>query len=179
MKEVLSVIKSLWANKRTRSIAILIGYFFFFIFVYFFITANTSPSNPTVPLKGWEAFENTTKYHYQITMEEIVDVVYDQQLTMVYQDQEYHMETIPDHLKQYSISFWTPSNIKKIVEKATLVSTNYVENKDTYQLNSSEASLPWENVQELTIDVYKKEDTIYKIIIEQKDILFHLEWNIE
>lgn len=180
MKEVWTFIKNLWSNKRTRAISILILWFFFFVFVYFFIDANKPTSQPEVHLTGWNAFEKVEQYHFQITMEEIVNVTYDKGFHIVYNDNEYEENTIPSNLENYQVTFWNPSNLRKIVEKATLVSTNYVENKDIYQLiESNYPIVPWEDVKNITIEVYKKEDTFYKIIIEQKETPFYLEWEVK
>lgn len=180
MKEVWIFIKSLWTNKRTRAISVLILWFFFFLFVYFFINTNKPTSNPEIYLTGWDAFEKVEQYHFQITMEEVVSASYNKGIHVTYNDMEYEESTIPSNLENYQILFWNPSNLRKIIEKATLVSTNYVENKDTYQLVESIYPLvPWENVKDITIEVYKKEDIFYKIIIEQKELPFYLEWEVK
>jgi len=180
MKEVWTFIKNLWSNKRTRAISVMILWFFFFIFVYFFISANQSTPLPEVHLTGWDAFEKTKKYHFQITMEEKVDITYDKGFQILYDGNEYKENMLPPHLETYQITFWNPSNLRKMIEKAVLVSTNYIEQKDTYQLTESIYPLiPWENIKDITIEVYKKDDTFYKITIEQKDMPFYLEWEVK
>lgn len=178
MKETWNFIKSLWKNKRTRALAILLLYCFFFIFVYFFITANQSTTKPPIHLTGWDAFVKEDRYHIQIIKEEEVLVVSEDGMKVIYQDNEYDMDTIPAILENYFISFWEPNNLKKLVDQATLISTNYIENKDIYQLSNSNA-LPWDENYDIIIEVYKKEDRIYKITMEQKDIPFYLEWEVK
>lgn len=178
MKEIWNFIKNLWQNKRTRSLAILLLYCFFFIFVYFFISANQSTTKPPIHLTGWDAFLKENRYHIQIMKEEEVQIVSDGDIKIIYQDKEYDTNSIPDGLENYFISFWDPSKLKEIVDKATLISTNYIEHKDTYQLSNTDV-LPWDENYDIMIEVYKKEDMIYKITMEQKNIPFYLEWEVK
>lgn len=178
MKEAWNFIKDLWKNKRTRAIAILVLYSFFFIFVYFFISANKPVSIPPTPLKGLEALEQVKHYYLEIQMDEVVEVSCENDCLITYQNEPYTMDTIPINLEKYNLSFWTPVNLKNIIEKATLVSTNYLEKKDTYQTTNQDI-LPWENNYDIIIEAYKKEDQIIKVTMEQKEIPFYLVWEVK
>lgn len=181
MKEIGAILKQLWLNKRTRAVVILMLYFFFFVFVFVFISANQKTTIPNPPLTGFEAFEKVKHYHYQITMEEKVEVIYQDVMEINYNDEKYTFQTIPTALESYYLSFWTPAHLRKIIDASTLISTNYIEHKDTYQFNTLEHPdlIPWDQAFSMDIEVYKKEDTIYKITMKQDELPFYLEWEVE
>ena len=58
MKETIEFIKNLWANKRTRALAILIIYAIFFIFVFMLISSGeTGPREQLEDLPLEETLE--------------------------------------------------------------------------------------------------------------------------
>lgn len=179
MKEIWNFIKGLWKNKRTRALAVLLLYCCFFIFVYFFISANKSVPRPEVSLKGLDALEKVKYYHFEVKMDEVVEVSCENDIQITYLNESYTMDTIPANLEKYYLAFWKPMNLKNIIEKATLVSTNYLEKKDTYQITSNVDILSWESNYDIIIETYKEQDIIKKVTIEQKELPFYLVWEVK
>ena len=95
MNEFIELLKKLWGNKRTRSIAILLLYVLFFIIV--FMLLNSSSSQPQ-----YRFLPNST------------------------------IDKVEASINNADISVFSISNLRKILENATLESTNYVDKYNIY-----------------------------------------------
>lgn len=129
MKEFIELIKNLWANKRTRALAILIMYFVFFIFVFILI-GNSSPKTPVI---------NESKELKDMKISKIEFIGTDNFIfendTIIYNDSIYNVNEMPIELLKYNLSIYTINNIDKLVESSLLETTNHVEKTKTYLIS--------------------------------------------
>lgn len=127
----IEVIKNLWSNRRYRSLIILGIYIVFFIFT-FMIIGQKKDVVDIDNLKGIDLFKTITEYHYRIEGEESFDVIVDDDIVIQYEDNNYDLSNIPLELEKYDIEIYNPEIISKIIDNATLESTNYINNSNTY-----------------------------------------------
>lgn len=153
MKETIELIKKLWSNKRYRSLAILLIYGIFFAFVFLFI----STANKQVYI------ENKYNY-YQIIIND--DIVYDSlDNTITYSNNVYSIDDLPEELKQYDIKIFNPDKIFKLIDKATLESTNYLNKINTYIIDITEFDDSLEGI--LKINTYGEKVNEILVILNE------------
>ena len=144
MKETIEFIKTLWSNKRTKSLAILIIYLIFFIFAFTFIGSGTKKNIKPIDeskkeLDQNEKFDlaNVTNYFAEIIGNETF--TYDSvSNTIIYNETSYDLESKPEVLSNYDLTIFKPSNISKLLENSILESTNHIENTKTYLIKISD-----------------------------------------
>lgn len=147
MKETIQFIKKMWANKRTRAIAILIIYAIFFMFVFILISNGThetqipeEPDEITEQEKeeqGIEIIKNIKDYKLEFVFEETF--TYDSSTNLItYKDKDYLLEEKPLELSDYKIGTYTPTNIYNLLKTGVLETTNHLENSNTYLVKYSD-----------------------------------------
>lgn len=146
MKEFIELIKKLWQNKKTKSLAILIVYLIFFVLVFTMI-GNTPSQVPTLTFN--EKIKNSTieKLEFIGNYNFIVS-----NNVITYNENSYDLNNKPIELSNYDINIYTPNNIYNLLENAILETKNYVTGDKTY-----------------IISVKDFENIIYKNTIENKN----------
>lgn len=142
MKETLELLKKLMSNKKTRSLAILLLYFIFFIFVFALIN-NSTPSESLKEeqekkeeqvLEGIEKLQQLETYRVNIKSD--IEFTFDYKTnTYEYLDNNYIKGEDDDIFKEYNLEIFTSTNIYNLLKKATLESTSYLNNTDTYLIS--------------------------------------------
>jgi len=130
MKEFIAIIKKLWENKKTRSLAILILYGIFFIFVFALI--NSAPSvqpKPVVPTNPFDYLKN--KGIEKIEFSGLHQFIY-QDEQIYYNELIYNIDERPEELLMYDFLIFNTDNIYNLLNKSILESTNHVLNSNTY-----------------------------------------------
>lgn len=159
MKEFIGLVKKLWDNKRTRSLAILLIYFIFFIFVFALI--NSSSSNlPVIDVDPLEKMKEKGIYQIEFIGSHNF-VVANNMIT--YNGVVYNAEEKPMELYIYDISIFTTNNVYNLINSAVLESTNHVEKTNTYLISAEE----FENI------IYNNQiisDSNIRITISEEDI---------
>lgn len=130
MKEFIAIIKKLWENKKTRSLAILALYGIFFMFVFALLNSSSSVQpKPVVPTNPFDYLKN----------KEIEKIDFSGLHQFIYQDEQiYYNELIyniverPEELLMYDFSIFNTDNIYNLLNKSILESTNHVLNSNTY-----------------------------------------------
>lgn len=159
MKEFIEIIKKLWANKRTKSLAVLIIYVIFFVVVFSMINNSSKPPVITKPLdklKTMYIVKMEFSGNYNFTVEND---------TIIYNSNVYNINEKPIELQNVDISLFTPNNIYKLIDSAVLESTNYVDNSNTYLIKAKD----FENV------IYSnnlENDTSIRITLNEKEIKY-------
>lgn len=133
MKEFIEFIKKLWANKRTRALAMLILYFIFFVFVFLVIGNST----PTKPISNESKTELKDKKISKIEFLGTENFIFENN-NIIYNESIYSVNELPIELSNYDLSIYTIDNIDKLIKASVLESTNYVENSNTYLLSVKE-----------------------------------------
>ena len=129
MKETFEIIKKLWENKKTRAIAILVLYVIFFAFVISIIQAPDE-----VQVVETSSFDTILKYQIdkiEISGEDNFVYVNNQ---IIYEDNTYEIGDV-SKLDIYDLSIFSISNIHKLLKKASLENTNYLEHSNTYYMS--------------------------------------------
>ena len=146
MKETIELIKKLWANKRTKSLSILIIYFIFFSFVFLLIfNGSHSYKKPNIE----EDEKNIIEDNQEIKLEDITNYklefvgednfTYDSSTNKIFYDGNYYeVNNIPEIISKYDLAIFSPSNISKLLEVGTLESTNYIDKSDTFVIKISD-----------------------------------------
>lgn len=129
MKEFIEFIKKIWANKKTRSLAILILYFIFFIFVFAFI-GNYSPK--TAIINEPKELIDMEISKIEFIGENNFAVIGD---SIIYNESTYSVNEMPTEIVGYDISIYTAENIDKLIKSSVLETTNYVDKTDTYLIS--------------------------------------------
>lgn len=127
----IGVIKNLWSNRRYRSLIILGIYALFFTFT-FMIIGQKNDGVDIDNLKGIDLFKTITEYHYRIEGEESFDVIVDDNIVIQYKENNYDLNNVPLELEKYDFNIYNPNIISKIIDNATLESTNYINSSNTY-----------------------------------------------
>ena len=142
MKETIEFIKNLWANKRTRALAILIIYAIFFIFVFMLISSGeTGPREQLEdpPLEETLEFNLADIDNYFLEIVGKDNFTYDVATNIItYDGEEYPLENIPNNLTNYDLDIYKPINLVKLLEVSILESTNHIEKTNTYLLKISD-----------------------------------------
>ncbi len=187
MKETIQFIKKMWANKRTRAIAILIIYAIFFMFVFILISNGThetqipeEPDEITEQEKeeqGIEVIKDIKDYKLEFVFEETF--TYDSLTNLItYNDKEYLLEEKPFELSDYKIGVYTPVNIYNLLKKGVLKTTNHLENSKTYLVKYSDYELIFNNNEvesEENIEITTYNEPITKIKIELPSYVVNIE----
>lgn len=160
MAKYFNKIKEIWQNRRYRSIIIL---FFILYFSFVFSLINASKSTE-VKLTGLEAFKVKTNYSY----------------TIEYLGNYYNLNNMPDELKKYNIENYNPKNIYNLIKNATLESTNYIENSNTYIISETSVNKiiyndDLEINNNIKIITYLSNDNVIKVKIDFIDYSLSLE----
>ena len=146
MKETIELIKKLWANKRTKSLSILIIYFIFFSFVFLLIfNGSHSYKKPNIE----EDEKNIIEDNQEIKLEDITNYklefigednfTYDSLTNQIFYDGTYYeIDNILEIISKYDLNIFIPSNISKLLEVGILESTNYIDKSDTYIIKISD-----------------------------------------
>ena len=146
MKETIELIKKLWANKRTKSLSILIIYFIFFSFVFLLIfNGSHSYKKPNIE----EDEKNIIEDNQEIKLEDITNYklefigednfTYDSLTNQIFYDGTYYeIDNIPEIISKYDLNIFIPSNISKLLEVGILESTNYIDKSDTHIIKISD-----------------------------------------
>lgn len=106
MKQVIEFIKTLWQNKRTRALAILIIYIIFFVFVFAILNASNN--------------KEEDKFYYLKNINIVNYNVLDNNDNIV---------------MYYDSNLINGEVIYKLVKNSTLESTNYIDNSNTYYIS--------------------------------------------
>jgi len=157
MKEFIEIIKKLWANKRTRSLAILILYVIFFVVVFNMIGNSSKTPVITKPLDNLKTMyvtkmEFTGDYNFIVENDNVI-----------YNDTTYNINERPVELQNIDISLFTTNNIYNLINNSILESTNYVDNSNTYLIKAKD----FEKI------IYSKEiesESSIRITLSEKDI---------
>lgn len=152
MKEFFNIIKKLWANKRTRAIAILILYVIFFIFVFSLL--NHDDGN------NYDMFSKiSANYNLEFIGEE--------NYKMINGNFYYNDELISD-LNEINVDMYNPKYISNILDKAILESTNHIEKSDVYLCDINNFD---KNILEgkFKFKIYKSENHISEIELYLKE----------
>jgi len=158
MKEFIDLVKNLWANKRTRALAILLVYFVFFIFVFMFI----GNSNKTPIINMPKQLKNM-----KISKIEFIgnDNFIFENNTIIYNDSIYIVNEMPIELSKYNLSIYTINNIDKLIDSAVLETTNHVEKSNTYLISAKEfESIIFNNIIESDLNIRIKTDKEFNYV---------------
>jgi len=159
MKEFIEIIKKLWTNKRTRSLAILILYVIFFIVVFNLIGSGSKTPVITEPLDKLKSM-HITKMEFQGQYNFIVE-----NNTILYNEVIYNINEKPLELQNIDISIYTVNNIYNLIKSSILESTNYVDNTNTYLISSKQfESITYSNIVET--------DSSIRITLNEKNIKY-------
>ena len=139
MKEVIELIKSLWSNKRYRAVAILLIYGIFFCIILMLLSSGKQVKQPDLKKKETD-IRDAISSQYKITEEEftfIFERYTNSEDTIIYNGETLNLVEMPEELLKYDLSIYNMDNIYKLLEKATLASTNHLEDSKNYIISVS------------------------------------------
>lgn len=106
MKQVIEFIKTLWQNKRTRALAILIIYIIFFVFVFAILNSSNNKEEDR-----FYYLKNINIVNYNV------------------------LDNNDNIVTYYDSNLINGEVVYKLVKNSTLESTNYIDNSNTYYIS--------------------------------------------
>ena len=167
MAKYLDIIKTIFTNKRYRSILILGLYIIFFTVV---IVISKTPVKEEVKLSSIDIFKNMQEFNFKVEVDDNYFTGYyeKENITINYKNVEYQIDTLPDDFEyQEIIDYINPNYIYNLIKNKDY------DSQTKYKDNSISKNYI---IDDVDLSLYENEK-IYQIVIKINNKTYKITYN--